>query len=209
MAFAASWLKAVFFADNLLLNGDLPLSSASGRSTSCTSSAEHRLAVGDLLMQLLVWSPLSAVVTAPGRRARLVAGHVPHLDGVTPMSFHPNDVQRRGRVARGILAGSRSSSCSAAFFRTQVLRARGVRAAVGENRLREVPLPAPRGIIYDRNGQVIAENVPGYSVSILSPKEDSLRAALQRLSRDRAAHATAQIEQSSSGGSGARRRGRR
>ena len=50
-----------------------------------------------------------------------------------------------------------------------------------ENRLREVPLPAPRGIIYDRNGQVIAETLPGYSVSILAPTADSLRASLRRL----------------------------
>jgi penicillin-binding protein 2 len=45
-----------------------------------------------------------------------------------------------------------------------------------------VPLPAPRGIIYDRNGKVIAENLPGYTVSILSPTADSLRQTLGRLS---------------------------
>jgi penicillin-binding protein 2 len=37
-------------------------------------------------------------------------------------------------------------------------------------------------MILDRNGQVIAENIPGYSVSMLSQRSDSLRAALQRLS---------------------------
>ncbi|MFP5355533.1 MAG: penicillin-binding protein 2, partial [Gemmatimonadota bacterium] len=51
-----------------------------------------------------------------------------------------------------------------------------------KNRLREVPIPAARGIIYDRHGDVIAENVPGYSVSILSSSADSLRSTLQRLS---------------------------
>ncbi|MDQ3812180.1 MAG: penicillin-binding protein 2, partial [Chloroflexota bacterium] len=35
--------------------------------------------------------------------------------------------------------------------------------------------------IYDRHGEIIAENVPGYSVSILSPSADSLRASLRRL----------------------------
>jgi penicillin-binding protein 2 len=50
-----------------------------------------------------------------------------------------------------------------------------------ENRLRAVPIPAARGVIYDRNGGIIAENVPGYSVSILSPTADSLRASLARL----------------------------
>ena len=50
------------------------------------------------------------------------------------------------------------------------------------NRLRELPLPAPRGVIFDRKNQVIADNVIGYSVSVLAMKEDTLRAVLQRLS---------------------------
>jgi penicillin-binding protein 2 len=50
-----------------------------------------------------------------------------------------------------------------------------------ENRLRPVPLPAPRGIIYDRHGAVIAENLPAYSVSITAPSVDSLRSALAQL----------------------------
>jgi penicillin-binding protein 2 len=47
-----------------------------------------------------------------------------------------------------------------------------------ENRLRAITVPAPRGTIYDRHGRVVAENVPGYSIS-LSP--DTLRATLDRL----------------------------
>jgi penicillin-binding protein 2 len=50
-----------------------------------------------------------------------------------------------------------------------------------ENRLREVPLPAGRGVIYDRTGKVIAENLPGYTVSLFAPHTDSLRSALRRL----------------------------
>jgi penicillin-binding protein 2 len=56
-----------------------------------------------------------------------------------------------------------------------------VGAAVEKNRLREVPLPAPRGTIYDRRGEIIAENLPGYTVSILSLNPDSLRSSLERL----------------------------
>jgi penicillin-binding protein 2 len=63
-----------------------------------------------------------------------------------------------------------------------------------ENRLNEVPLPAPRGIIYDRHGLPIAENIPGYSVLILGRRVDSLRAELQRLSQV-IALSGAQIEQ--------------
>ena len=96
------------------------------------------------------------------------------------MSFHPNDVARRARTASFITVGV-IGLLVAAFFRTQVLDQARYALKSEENRLREVPLPAPRGIIYDRNGLIIAENVPGYSVSILSPSADSLRASLRRL----------------------------
>ncbi len=96
------------------------------------------------------------------------------------MSFHPNDVARRGRAAAVIVSGV-VLFLVGAFFRTQILRNQQWVLQSEENRLREVPLPAARGIIYDRHGQVLAENVVGYSVSLLSQSEDSLRATLRRL----------------------------
>ncbi len=96
-------------------------------------------------------------------------------------SFHPNEVQRRGRIA-SVLVLLTIVTLGSAFFRTQVLRHRQYTLESEQNRLREVPLPAPRGIIYDRTGQIIAENLPGYTVSLLAPGTDSLRAALRRLS---------------------------
>ena len=96
------------------------------------------------------------------------------------MSFHPNDIQRRGRVATGVITIALVALASA-FFRAQVLESAKYRLSSERNRLREVPIPAARGIIYDRHGEVIAENVPGYSVSILSPAADSLRETLRRL----------------------------
>jgi penicillin-binding protein 2 len=97
------------------------------------------------------------------------------------MSFHPNDVARRARFASIGLMGA-FVVLLGAFFKTQVLQNAQYVLQSETNRLREVPLPAPRGIIYDRDGRVIAENVPGYSVSMLSPTADSLRAVLKRLS---------------------------
>jgi penicillin-binding protein 2 len=96
------------------------------------------------------------------------------------VSFHPNDIQRRGRAANVIVAGV-LLFLTAGFFRSQVLQHQKYTLQSETNRLRELPLPAPRGVIYDRTGKVIADNVIGYSVSILSQKEDSLRAVLERL----------------------------
>ncbi len=96
------------------------------------------------------------------------------------MSFHPNDVARRGRQASVLLLVVIGFLLSA-FFRTQILRNQQWVLQSEENRLREVPLPASRGIIYDRAGKIIAENAVGYSVSLLPKSEDSLRATLLRL----------------------------
>ena len=96
------------------------------------------------------------------------------------MRYQPNAVQRRARGTRVLLV-SAFLLLGLAFFRTQVLENAAYVMASESNRLREVPLPGARGIIYDRTGAIIAENLPGYSVSILSPTEDSLRTALRTL----------------------------
>src|SRR5256714_7381643 len=96
------------------------------------------------------------------------------------MSFHPNDVARRARMSSAAL-GIGFVLLIGAFFRTQVVQYKQYVMQSEENRLRPIPLPAPRGIIYDRHGQVIAENLPAYSVSITAPNVDSLRSAMAQL----------------------------
>lgn len=96
------------------------------------------------------------------------------------MNFHPNDVARRARVAAIICSGVMVFLVGA-FFRTQVLRNQQWVLQAEENRLREVPIAAPRGMIFDRKGKIVAENVVGYTVSLLAESEDSLRSTLLRL----------------------------
>jgi penicillin-binding protein 2 len=69
----------------------------------------------------------------------------------------------------------------ATFFRAQVLDFKDYRLQSEKNRLRQVPLLAPRGAIFDRHNAIIAENVPGYTVKLFAPSADSLRAVLGRL----------------------------
>ena len=96
------------------------------------------------------------------------------------MSFHPNDIARRTRISSyGLVIGF--FLLLSAFFNTQVLQSGFYRRASEENRLRAIPLPAPRGIIYDRKGQIIAENLPAYSVSITAQNLDTLKASLKKL----------------------------
>ncbi|NOT08775.1 MAG: penicillin-binding protein 2 [Gemmatimonadales bacterium] len=68
-----------------------------------------------------------------------------------------------------------------AFFRAQVLGYKDFRLQSEKNRLRQVPLLAPRGAIVDRNNLIIADNQPGYTVKLFAPSVDSMRAVLARL----------------------------
>jgi rod shape-determining protein MreD len=63
VGFGASWLKAVFFADNLVLNGFF-LFLAKWVFDLIFLLVGHRAQGAELLMQIFVWSPLSAAVTA-------------------------------------------------------------------------------------------------------------------------------------------------
>lgn len=68
-----------------------------------------------------------------------------------------------------------------AFFRLQVLGGGDYDLQSRNNRLRPIPVPAARGAIYDRNGRLLAESIPGYSLSLLPAPPDSARATLERL----------------------------
>src|SRR5688572_7295126 len=115
-----------------------------------------------------------------GRRHRSFTPSPPPR-GTIGMSFHPNEVARRSRAAAILAAAVLFVLCSA-FFRTQILGHKQWVLQSEENRLREVPIAAPRGVIFDRNGKIIAENVVGYTVSVLTQSEDTLRATLKKLS---------------------------
>jgi rod shape-determining protein MreD len=64
VAFAASWLKAVFFADNLALNGFFLFVAKWAFDLIFLLIGALSGGGSDLLMQIFVWSPLAAAVTA-------------------------------------------------------------------------------------------------------------------------------------------------
>ncbi|MBV6520827.1 MAG: hypothetical protein MNPFHGCM_00945 [Gemmatimonadaceae bacterium] len=63
IAFAASWLKAVFFADNVVLHAFFFLV-GKWAFDIVYALAEHRLTVSEMVVQLLLWSPLAGAATA-------------------------------------------------------------------------------------------------------------------------------------------------
>lgn len=50
-----------------------------------------------------------------------------------------------------------------------------------DNRVRLVPLPPPRGLIYDRNGVLLARNLPQYRLELVPEEIDDLGATLEQL----------------------------
>ena len=62
VASAASWLKAAVFGDNMFLQA-IFLAAGKWAFDIVYIVAEHRLSFGDLLIQLFLWSPLSALAT--------------------------------------------------------------------------------------------------------------------------------------------------
>src|SRR5688500_16330940 len=101
-------------------------------------------------------------------------------------------MERTGRLStpRGVRA-RRSLGARGALFliliillgaagKLQVLEVEEYATAAKNNRLRPLMIHSPRGTIYDRKGQVIAENVPAYQVLLMPSKECVNNAASKR-----------------------------
>jgi len=95
---------------------------------------------------------------------------------------HPQQLRRRAFGAYCIVALV-VGVLMLGFFRIQVLGGTSWELRAASNRIRTLPVPAPRGTIYDRNGRIVADNVPGYSITIVPGPADSVRATLERMSR--------------------------
>ncbi len=96
--------------------------------------------------------------------------------------FHSARLSRRADAARWLLLAL-FAILAIAFFRVQIVEHERFQLRAQGNRLRAVPLASPRGAILDRNGRVIAENVPGYSVKLFAVSQDSLRSLLEVFQR--------------------------
>ena len=95
---------------------------------------------------------------------------VPHLN-----------VRRRRAHAAGVVLALLMGLLTVAFFRAQVVSGTAWALQSESNRLRVLPVPAPRGAIFDRYGNVIADNAPSYSISLFPAPIDSLAGSLRRL----------------------------
>src|SRR5690606_34372713 len=112
---------------------------------------------------------------SPDRRVSTTSPGIPRM-----RLFQPDNRQRR---TLGALFGISLviAVLLTAFYNTQVVRGEVYSTISEGNRLRPVVIPAPRGTIYDRYGEVVATSIPGFSVVLLPGSEEAIQATLNDL----------------------------
>lgn len=81
--------------------------------------------------------------------------------------------RRRAQVA-ALIAGLLLLVLFGRFFWLQVLQYDHYHALAENNRIAVLPAPPPRGVIYDRNGEVLAQNYSAYTLEITPDKTGGL-----------------------------------
>src|SRR5437667_11054849 len=75
------------------------------------------------------------------------------------------------------------------FYILQVARHEDYQARAENNRIRDIPIPAPRGAILDRNGNLLVDTTPAFNVVVLpediTNKEETVDGLVQSLAVDR------------------------
>ncbi len=92
-------------------------------------------------------------------------------------------LSKRGELIPAIVVIVLFSVLAIRLFDLQVVRASTYRRLSEENRIRLIPVDAPRGHILDRHGEVLVCNRPSYVVSILPFMLKEMERTIQRLSR--------------------------
>lgn len=67
---------------------------------------------------------------------------------------------------------------AASYWFVQVVEGSHYRELADNNRLRELPIPAPRGLVTDRHGHLLVENVPSYNLYLDRSRTARLEASL-------------------------------
>ncbi|MFI2811744.1 MULTISPECIES: penicillin-binding protein 2 [Microbulbifer] len=71
----------------------------------------------------------------------------------------------------------------ARFYHLQVVNYEDYRTQSDENRIQVRPVPPTRGLIYDRNGTMLADNRPSYTLSLVMERVSDLDASLELIGR--------------------------
>jgi penicillin-binding protein 2 len=98
-----------------------------------------------------------------------------------PAAFeHKQGLQTR-LVALRITLAVCVSALAVAFWILQVVQHQKYEAWADRNYLRTIPLRAPRGVLFDREGRVLVENRDSFTIVLLRERTANLNIAISRL----------------------------
>jgi penicillin-binding protein 2 len=90
---------------------------------------------------------------------------------------HRDDLVGRVRVLTAVASGLLVAIATGFWF-VQLVQGDYYRELAENNRLRKLPIKAPRGLIYDRKGRLLVENVPSYNLMLDRSRSGSLERSL-------------------------------
>ncbi len=99
-------------------------------------------------------------------------------------NLHAEAEQFRRRALVGFLGIAVAMlGLAAGYFRLQVLQHEEYQTRSEANRIKPRPIVPARGLIYDRNGRLLADNVPAYRLELVPEQVPDLEATLAGLGR--------------------------
>ena len=102
------------------------------------------------------------------------------LDPIKDRHHHAGMIRRRLIVGLvGVIALATTLVARNAYL--QVTGHEHYSQLAQDNRVRLVPIPPTRGLIYDRDGELLAENIPAHRLVITPDQVPDLSATLERL----------------------------
>jgi penicillin-binding protein 2 len=90
---------------------------------------------------------------------------------------HRDDLVARVRLLSVVVTGL-IVVIAVGFWFVQLVQGDYYRELAENNRLRKLPIKAPRGLIYDRHGRLLVENIPSYNLMLDRSHSADLRQAL-------------------------------
>ncbi len=90
--------------------------------------------------------------------------------------------RRRGMLAFVIVAAS-LLGLAAWYFRLQVVQHQRFAAQAEANRIKPRPIVPGRGLIYDRKGRILADNIPAFRLDVTPDRAGNLDEVLARISK--------------------------
>src|SRR3989337_2219300 len=101
--------------------------------------------------------------------------------------LRPAEAFEDRRMAEGRLLALRAatvvcfSALAVGFWLLQIVQYERYEEIAANNHLKTIPLPAPRGVLFDRDGRVLVENRTSFSIAIVRERTRNLDETMRRL----------------------------